>query len=146
MAPSITVIFVIAFVLLCIHRHIAAYRRLAHIPGPRFADWTRLPLVLDNLTGRNHEILYVSLKYGPLIRLDSNLLVTSDVDMYERMYAPNSQCRRTPYYGVFHLKPRSDNLFFTIDEVRHASVRHKMAPGYVGREAPYIERHIDTHV
>ncbi|KIW08117.1 uncharacterized protein PV09_01052 [Verruconis gallopava] len=137
----------LALLTLFVVRRAAAYFRLAHVPGPRFAGWSRLPLVLDNLTGRHHEILYeYNLKYGPLVRLAPNILITCDADVYQRMYAPNSKYRRAPYYGVFRFKPRSDNLFSTIDEARHNAVRRKMAPGYAGREVPYMEDDIDKHV
>lgn len=136
-----------ALLLLYILDTIRVYRRLAHIPGPPTAGFSRLWLLRAHTSGRLHEDMYnVLCKYGSLVRIGPNHLLTSDHNHIRRMNAIKSPYRRAPWYGVFRLKPRHDNILTTISEERHDALRKKMAGGYSGKEVPHIEEHIDNRI
>jgi cytochrome P450 len=126
---------------------IRTYNRLAHIPGPKIAGWSRLWLVWANTSGRNHACLYdVILKYGSLARIGPNHLLTSDPDLLRRMQAPRSSYRRSIWYTTFRFKPRADNIISVVNEEHHDLLRKKMSAGYSGKEVPHMESYIDRQV
>ena len=126
---------------------VQAYRRLSHIPGPRLGGFSRAWMVWANTSGRNHECLYdVCVKYGKLVRIGPNHLLTSDPDMIRRMNAPRSPYRRSVWYSTFRFKPRTDNIISVVSERQHEDLRKKMAAGYSGKEVPHLESTINRHI
>lgn len=134
-------------VILTIANAIRSYRRLSHIPGPRLASVSRL-WHLSGLSGpRNHlNLLEASLKYGPLVRIGPNHLVTSDPDLYRRMKAPRSPYRRGPWYDGMRFKPGKENVLSQRQEEEHERLRKMMAAGYAGKENPHLESDIDERI
>ncbi|EON66251.1 hypothetical protein W97_05644 [Coniosporium apollinis CBS 100218] len=146
LAPVLAIASV-AFLILALVNRIRAYRRLAHIPGPRLAGFSRLWMVRANISGRNHEYLAeVTAKYGSLARIGPNHLLTSDEDLIRRINAPRSLYRRSGWYSTFRFKPRADSLISEVNEEKHDELRRKMAPGYSGKEVPYLENYVDKHI
>lgn len=134
-------------VILTIANAIRSYRRLSHIPGPRPASVSRL----WNLTGlsgpRNHlNLLEASLKYGPLVRIGPNHLLTSDPELFRRMKAPRSPYRRGPWFDAMRFKPGKENVLSERQEEEHDRLRKLMAAGYAGKENPHLESDIDNRV
>jgi cytochrome P450 len=132
---------------LSIIRRITAYHRLAHIPGPDIAGWTRLWMVYVNSSGRNHTVLYdATVQYGPLVRIGPNHLLTSDPELLRQMQAPRSPYRRSIWYTTFRFKPRADNIISVVNEEVHDGLRKKMSAGYSGKEVPHMEERIDAQI
>jgi hypothetical protein len=123
------------------------YQRLAHIPGPRFRGWSRLPQAIQNASGSQYLRLHeINEKYGKLARIAPNHLVTSDIEVVTRMSAVNSPYRRSGIYSCFRFRPREDHVFSMRDEKLHTELRRKVAIGYAGKEVPLIESQIETHI
>ncbi|OCL11726.1 cytochrome P450 [Glonium stellatum] len=132
---------------LFVANRIRIYWRLAHIPGPKIAGFSRLWMVWVNSSGRNHECLYnANVEYGSLARIGPNHLLTSDPDIIRRMNAPRSPYRRSVWYTTFRFKPRADNIISVVSEEKHEGLRKKMAAGYSGKEVPYLEDCIDKQI
>lgn len=56
-------------------RHVYAYWRLAHVPGPLFARLTNLHRVSWVKSGRSHEIHHAThQKYGDVVRFGPNMV------------------------------------------------------------------------
>lgn len=104
-------------------------------------------MVWANTSGRNHACLYDAVvKYGPLVRIGPNHLLTSDPDIIRRMQAPRSPYRRSIWYSTFRFKPRADSVISVLAEDRHDELRKKMAAGYSGKEVPCMEDRIDNQI
>ncbi|KAJ9660997.1 hypothetical protein H2201_006725 [Coniosporium apollinis] len=145
--PVVLALSSVALLLILLVNRIRAYRRLAHIPGPRLAGFSRLWMVRANISGRNHEYLAeVTAKYGSLARIGPNHLLTSDEGLIRRINAPRSPYRRSGWYSTFRFKPRADNLISEVNEEKHDELRRKMAAGYSGKEVPYLEDYVDKHI
>ncbi|KAF2431683.1 cytochrome P450, partial [Tothia fuscella] len=137
----------LALIAISFLNRIISYRRLSHIPGPTIAGWSRLWMVRANTSGRNHTFLYDAiLKYGSLVRIGPNHLLTSDPELIRRMQAPRSPYRRSIWYTTFRFKPRADNIISVVDEDVHNELRRKMGNGYSGKEVPHMEEKIDGQV
>jgi cytochrome P450 len=126
---------------------IQAYLRLAHIPGPAIAGFSRLWLVWANTSRRNHECYYEACaRYGSLVRIGPNHLLTSDPEIIRRMNAPRSPYRRSVWYTTLRFKPRTDNIISVVSEAQHEELRKNMATGYSGKEVLHLEATIDRHI
>lgn len=146
------VYFVLAYVI--------SYRRLKHIPGPKLAAWSNLWWIKSVTGGKAHLVLYdVCEKYGefrasfsdrttniasgPLVRIAPNKLVTSDVAFARRTNSAKSGYTKADWYRAFRFDAQFENLFSEVDNVKHAEMRKKVAPGYSGRENPDLEKDMD---
>ena len=80
--------------------------------------------------GRNHACTPTRLSFlGTLARIGTNTLVTSDIDLVNRMNAPRSLYTRSDWYLGFRLFPGTDNIFSTRDEKVHSKRRGQMNLG-----------------
>jgi len=66
---------------------------------------------------------------GTLARIGTNTLVTSDIDLVNRMNATRSPYTRSDWYLGFRLFPGTDNVFSTRDEKVHTKRRGQMNLG-----------------
>ena len=137
----------VTFTLWIIANAFQSYRRLSHIPGPALAAFSRLWLLWGHLGTRIHlDYFEANLKYGPLVRVGPNQLVTSDPELIRRINAPRSPYRRGQWYAGSRLKPGVDNVFSEQREEKHDELRKKMAAGYAGKETPQLESEIDERM
>ncbi|KAI5370781.1 putative cytochrome P450 [Septoria linicola] len=138
-----TSIFIVPIVLYVLS-WLQSYLRLSHIPGPRGWGWSVFPWVRlhfkPDLMAQYNEL---SKKYGPLVRVAPNTLITSDADVIRKMSAVQSPYRRSMAYYAMRLNPGKDHVFSTLDENMHNSLRKKMSAGYSGKENLTLEADID---
>lgn len=138
---------VVALTFWTVTNAIWSYRRLSHIPGPCLAAFSRLWLLKGHLGTRIHLDYYeANLKYGPLVRVGPNHIVTSDPELIRRINAPRSPYRRGKWYVGARLTPRVDNVFSERQEDKHDELRKKLAAGYAGKENPQMEKIIDERM
>ena len=139
-AVSTVILFVIA-------NAIRSYRRLAHIPGPLLAAFSRLWLIKSLSGPRNHlDLFETTQKYGALVRIGPNDLLTTDTELIRRMFAPKSPYRRSRWYQATRFKPGADNVLSQTQEEKHDRLRRIMAAGYSGKENPRLESDIDRRL
>lgn len=124
-----------------------SYSRLSHVPGPRGWGLSVLPWVHLHTKGRHmHDHYDLSARYGPLVRVAPNTVITSDADALRRISAPRSPYRRSMNYYAMRLNPGKDHIFSTRDEKVHDDLRRKMAAGYSGKENLMLEANIDESI
>ena len=123
---------------------ITSYYRLGHIPGPKaYAFWV-FPLLKLHLEGTIYTRFgEFNRRYGPLVRIAPNTVLTSDPDQWRKMSAPRSPYRRSKWYYAMRMNPGLDNVLSTRDEKVHDELRKRMAAGYSGKENITLERDID---
>ncbi|KAE9374995.1 pisatin demethylase [Stipitochalara longipes BDJ] len=122
--------------------------RLRHIPGPPLAGWSKAAWLLRKaLGGRFHlDTAEVCEKYGSIVRIGPNELVTNDPDVLRRMSAVRSLYTRSEWYDGARFEPEYDSMFSERDEERHNMLRSKAAMGYSGKDNKYLEKSIDDNI
>lgn len=136
----ITVLF---FCIYCIR----SYQRLSHIPGPRSWAWSVQPLFRLHLQGDIYDKFNeLHQKYGPLVRIAPNTLLTADPDVLRRMSAARSPYTRSDWFIAMRLNPGQDNVLSQRDENKHDDLRRRMSAGYSGKENLSLEKDIDDCV
>ncbi|EDN97121.1 hypothetical protein SS1G_02049 [Sclerotinia sclerotiorum 1980 UF-70] len=106
-----------------INRYIV-WSRLRHIPGPRFASFSKVWMLRAALSGRIPEVLNdVCETYGP------NDLICSDPDVIRRMSTAKLGYRRSKFYSSFAFNPDRDTMLSTTDEEIHTHLKTKTAAG-----------------
>ncbi|CAK7568169.1 MAG: hypothetical protein SEPTF4163_006152 [Sporothrix epigloea] len=144
LAAAVAVIAAIAY---SIFSRIASYRRLAHIPGPKWAAWTDLWLVRSQLSGRlTFKLRDVNKRYGNLARIGRNWVVCGDPDEIRRIWAARSNYKRAYWYRGLRMDPYRDSTFSTLDDAVHGELRTKMLPGYGGKDVDGLHEAIDAQV
>ncbi|KAL9624662.1 MAG: hypothetical protein Q9160_001016 [Pyrenula sp. 1 TL-2023] len=135
-------LLVVAFV-----QSIRSYRRLSHIPGPRFAAFSKLWLLRVLTAGRSHRV-FVDLyeQSGPVVRISPDTVLLGDPEEWRRICAPRSPYRRGEFYSAFRFKPRTDSVVTERDEEKHEILRKKMAAGYSGKENHSLEQSVDNRI
>ncbi|ORY18140.1 cytochrome P450 [Clohesyomyces aquaticus] len=121
--------------------------RLSHVPGPWWAALTKYWMVRESLRGRQpNAFKEANAKYGSLVRVGPNELVTDDPELMRKMMAVRSAYTRGPWFNAMKFEPGRDNLLSMRDDVAHTKLRNKMAFGYSGKENPSMEGTIDAQI
>ncbi|KAH0543884.1 hypothetical protein FGG08_001785 [Glutinoglossum americanum] len=125
----------------------AVYWRLRAFPGPFLGKFSKLWVAWGAATRRlNVEYQTLCEKYGPVVRIAQNDLITDDPEIIVRINAVRSPYTRSEFYASAKLDPSRDNILSTRDEVKHQALRQKMASGYSGKDNPALEPGIDKHI
>ncbi|KAL2849496.1 cytochrome P450 [Aspergillus pseudoustus] len=124
-----------------------SYLRLRQFPGPSIASCTKLWMMRSTLRGRMHlDIADACRKYGHLVRIGPNDLVTDDPKIIRRMSAVRSPYTRSDWYNATAFSHKLNHVFCERDEQRHIDLRNKLIPGYSGKENLHLERSIDEQL
>ncbi|ROW15878.1 hypothetical protein VPNG_02637 [Cytospora leucostoma] len=83
-------------------------------------------------------------KYGHLIRVGPNLVLTDDPDVLRRIGGARSTYGKDGFYGSTIKHPDHENMFSTIDVPEHDKVKAKLAGAYGGRETLALEPIVDN--
>ncbi|KAF2400646.1 cytochrome P450 [Trichodelitschia bisporula] len=150
---SITSIALAAFVgvltLRYLFQTIVQYRKLRQVPGPWGSGWSQWCIVKSTFTNSIYlDIAAHCRKYGPLVRIVPNMLVTNDPDIIRRMSGVRSLYTKGDWYAMTNIAVDRHHLFAETDEDAHSSLRSKMAQGFTARDlgSTYIEASIDTQL
>ncbi|CAG9956833.1 unnamed protein product [Clonostachys rosea f. rosea IK726] len=121
--------------------------RLSHVPGPFWAAFSKAWMVRESLKGRQPQsIKAANDKYGSLVRIGPNELVTDDPEVLRRMNSLRGAYERGPWYDAMRFDPTRDNLFCMRDGEAHAKLRNKMTAGYAGKENESMEATIEHEI
>ncbi|KAL2166987.1 hypothetical protein VTG60DRAFT_1881 [Thermothelomyces hinnuleus] len=96
-------------------------------------------------------------KYGSLVRVGPNELITDDPDVLRKMMAAKSPYIRGPWYEAFRVDPSNDNVITLREDSAHAerprgapspdsSRRMSFRPTYSGKENLSMEGSIETQI
>ncbi|KAJ9144220.1 Cytochrome p450 [Pleurostoma richardsiae] len=133
-----------ALVLYYVVSSILAWRRLRDFKGPWLASFSYLWMARTSTSGHMWSIYRdVSAKYGPVARIGPNELVTDDPDIIRRLSSTRSQYRRSSWYDPNRLDPYEHSMFSLRDNAAHDKLKSQTAPGYSGKENPFLEAEVD---
>jgi len=145
--PVVGLTFLGLFVVYYVVSSIIYFVRLRHIPGPALWAWTRIPLIRTHLKGDSYEKFgQLTEKYGSLVRIGPNYVVTSDPEIVRRLNASRSPYTKSNWYIASRFTPGIDNMISNRDDAYHDVLRKKAMPAYSGRENPQLERDVDETV
>lgn len=121
--------------------------RLRHIPGPFLASFSYLWLGRLAFGGRQREgYTLATSKYGSLVRVGPNELLTNDPEVVKRMSSTKSQYWKSKWYTGFQFNPYHPVMFTMTDPAAHDKMKAQLMPGYSGRDISSVEPDVDTQV
>jgi len=135
-----------AFVLYYVISAFTTWYRLRHIPGPFLASFSYLWLMRNNFLGIASAQLVDIRKYGPVVRIGPNSVLTDDTAALRRISGPRSEYGRDKWWRGLNMDPRQDNMLTTMDTATHDRLKAKTANGYNGRDHVDIEGGIDSQI
>ncbi|PMD29002.1 pisatin demethylase [Hyaloscypha variabilis F] len=126
---------------------IRTYIRLRHIPGPPGVGFSKLWLLKKSFGGRFHlDTLETCEKYGSIVRIGPNELITNDIEVVRRTSAVRSPYVRSNWYDGLRFDPGHNTVLSESDEQVHLVLRTKMGAGYSGKEIDHLEQSIDANI
>ena len=123
------------------------YRRLRHIPGPPLSGFSVLWLAHRSIKQTLHLDLHdVCKKYGSIVRVGANCIISDDPDLMRRTNAVRSEYTRTEWNKSFRIHPERDNIVSMYEDEIHTAMRNKLAMGYSGKEVDDFEGKVDRNI
>ncbi|KAF2764140.1 pisatin demethylase [Teratosphaeria nubilosa] len=126
---------------------IRMFLRLRQFPGPPLAAWSKSWI----LKGIYHKNLHLQLKaacdrYGSVVRIAPNDLVTSDPELLTRISSVRSAYSRSDFYSGTQFDLDLNHVFSERNEERHLDLRRRLGPGYSGKENRFLERSVSERI
>ncbi|KAM5362190.1 hypothetical protein ACJA88_014140 [Fusarium oxysporum] len=124
-----------------------AWYRLRHVPGPWFAGLSYIWNGWIAYSGKQHHV-FVALdeKYGSLVRIGPEVLLTSDVELVKRMSATKSSYGKSSWVDGVRFNPYHETMFAVRDPRQHDRAKARVAPAYSGRDTPNLEGAVDQQI
>lgn len=120
---------------------------LRHIPGPFLASFSHLWLATQHFRGEAYPALRGLAKYGSVVRIGPNRVLTDDPDALRRIAGLNSgYTRHRSYKDGTRFHREVDSMLGLLDEKAHSRIKAKTAAGYSGRDNPEFEKTVDREV
>ncbi|KAK3375532.1 cytochrome P450 [Lasiosphaeria ovina] len=116
--------------------YVKSWYRLRRFPGPALASFSYLWMLRRAVND----------KYGTLVRVGPNDLITDDPEVVRRMNGARSSYRRSSWYNAMKMDPYGVGLFSTADTAADDKLKAKLSFGYGGKECPHLERDIDEQL
>ncbi|KAK0634141.1 cytochrome P450 [Immersiella caudata] len=135
-----------ALVLYYVVSSFTTWYRLRHIPGPFLASFSYLWLMRNNFLGISSKQLVGLKKYGTVVRIAPNYVLTDDPVALRRISGARSTYGRDAWWTSLRIDPRQDNMLTTIDTAAHDRLKAKTANGYNGRDHVDIEGGINRQI
>lgn len=144
--PVVSLLLIAAFVYI-VAGSVVNYRKLSRFDGPSLAAYSPLWLFWKTVTKQQRDAQVAAHKrYGPVVRVGPNLLLTSDPDIIRHMNGPGSKWTRSGWYAAMRFDPRADSVFSTRDEKLHTELRLLEIGGYQGKGIDTLESSVDARV
>ncbi|KAI0108427.1 cytochrome P450 monooxygenase [Daldinia grandis] len=125
---------------------LVAWYRLRHIPGPFLASFSHLWVVKSTLFGTLCKDFSGLRKYGPLVRIAPNRILTSDPEILRRIASVRSTYGKDEWYNAVKFTPDDENMITILDNPTHDQRKAKTIKGYSGRANNGLEHTIDSLV
>ncbi|KAI2778425.1 cytochrome P450 monooxygenase [Daldinia loculata] len=123
-----------------------AWYRLRHIPGPFFASLSHLWVAKSILFGTLQKDFSGLPKYGPLVRVAPNYILTSDPKVLRQIASARSNYGKDEWYEAVRLVPGHDNMITLLENRTHDERKAKTIKGYNGRENNNLEHAVDSQI
>ncbi len=138
---------VTAFILWYATSAALAWRRLRKFPGPVLASFSYLWGFLMLISGNAHNIfLEVQGKYGRLVRIGPNELMTSDPETLSYINSARSSYIRGGWYAGAPFDPYGYDIVSEPDTIRHDKRKAQLASGYSGKGTLDLEKDVDSQL
>lgn len=134
-----------AFAAYYIFSSFVSWLRLRHIPGPILASFSHAWLIRNTFQGNSHAQLLALKRYGSLVRVAPNYVLTDDPAILRHISGIKSTYDRDDWFTGVRLDPR-DNLLTTLDTAAHDRLKAKLTNGYNGRDNVDIEGVLDDQI
>ncbi|KAK6951145.1 hypothetical protein Daesc_007676 [Daldinia eschscholtzii] len=125
---------------------IVAWYRLRHIPGPFLASFSPFWLVQVIIRGKLQKEFIELKKYGPLVRIAPNYVVTSDPEVLRRLASSRSNYGKDEWYESVRFAPWHESMLTLLDNRAHDDRKAMTLKGYNGRENSDLEFAIDSQI
>ncbi|KAI1092659.1 cytochrome P450 [Rostrohypoxylon terebratum] len=126
---------------------IASWYKLRHVNGPWIASLSYIYMSWVTFSGKqSHQYRKLNEKYGSLVRIGPNDLITDDPELIRRMNGARSKYRRSSWYNAMRMDPYLPSLFSIMDTDVHDKLKAQLSFGYGGKENPTIEEDIDEQL
>ncbi|KAI9150680.1 Cytochrome P450 monooxygenase ABA1 [Paramyrothecium foliicola] len=127
--------------------YVKAWYRLRHIKGPFLASFSYLWIFRATAAEEQYDRYgAVFEKYGKLVRIGPNDVITGSADIINRMSSARSRYLRSDYYKGARLNPAVESLVNITDTPVHDKLKAQMSHGYGGKEVPTLEDDVDEQV
>ncbi|KAH7112985.1 cytochrome P450 [Dactylonectria estremocensis] len=123
---------------------------VSDLPSPFWAKISNVWRFIDVARGRAQEThLRLHEKYGPYVRLGSNLVSVCNLDVLKSVYGVNQGYTKTSFYEVQQQlangKP-TQTLFTTLDEDLHAKIKRPISSAYSMSSLTEFEVFVDKTI
>ena len=123
----------------------ASWFRLRHVPGPFLASVSYTWLMRNNFLGISNRQLLSIRKYGSVVRVGPNYVLTDDPVALRRISAVRSPYGRDAWWTALRIA-REDNMLTTTNTAAHDKLKAQTANAYNGRDKVDIEEGVDTQL
>lgn len=121
-----------------------SWYRLRNVPGPFLASISYLWIVRQSASGQEVWAYQdLAKKYGNLIRISPNMLLTDDPELLRRMSGARSTYGKDGFYAAALKNPGYDHMFGMLSLPAHDQVKSKLAGAYGGRATDEMEPIVD---
>ncbi|KAF4950149.1 hypothetical protein FSARC_13292 [Fusarium sarcochroum] len=115
--------------------------------GPFLAKFSSFWVGSLALSGKQYEThLELNKKYGSLVRVGPNEVLSSDIELLRRINSFKSSYPKGSSYSGSRLNPYHESLFMMTSPADHDRMKTKLTPGYSGREMTALESAIDEQI
>ena len=147
LSPFILLLSVVVLLVCVGVRGYLNYHKAPQFPGPFLAKISPVWLLVHTFSGKlNERNAAILKKYGSMVRIAPDKILTNDPIILRYMSAPRSNFRRGTFYDAFSLQPPLKNVLSQKDENLHNSLRAKLIRGYSGKDLPTLESDIDSNI
>ncbi|KAI1140433.1 cytochrome P450 [Hypoxylon sp. FL0543] len=130
-----------------VYSSVVAWYRLRHVNGPWAASFSHLYMAWITIKGQqSSSYRALNQKYGSLVRIGPNDVITDDPEIIRRMNAARSKYRRSSWYNAMRMDPYLPSLFSILDTDEHDKLKAQLSFGYGGKENPTIEADVDDQL
>ncbi|KAI0014041.1 BcABA1, cytochrome P450 monooxygenase [Xylariaceae sp. FL0662B] len=124
-----------------------SWYKLRHVQGPILASFSWLWLLRVTLSGSFSWVCSdLRKKYGSLVRIAPNMLMTDDPEVMRKMAATQSRAWKDPWYDGTRWDPHHKFMFNLLDPESHDRVKAKISRAYSGREVEALEAGVDAQL
>ncbi|KAI1777335.1 cytochrome P450 [Hypoxylon cercidicola] len=124
-----------------------SWYRLRHVPGPFLASFSYLWVGRFAFGGKYLEGYDLATrKYGSLVRVGPNELLTDDPNVIKRLSGAKSQYWKSKWYTGFRFNPYHPVMFITREPAAHDQIKAQLMPGYSGRDNSGVELDVDSQI
>ncbi|KAI1082349.1 BcABA1, cytochrome P450 monooxygenase [Whalleya microplaca] len=124
-----------------------SWYRLSHVKGPFLASFSWLWLFRVSYSGTYAQVTRdLSKKYGHLVRVGPNMLLTDEPEVIRKMASTQSKAWKDSWYEATRWDPYHKIMFNLLDPESHDKIKAKISRAYNGREVDALEAGVNAQM